>query len=352
MAESAPPAYNKLLAGFYDTKPVETELGLDEPLKRQNAVTPREGFLFSVVIHMLLFIVLLVKPDLFAPRKMVEARKKPEPRERLVMVDLPPRALLPAPKAQAPAPPGKQQQPPLSSGMIIPKAAEPPPPSKRQDFQNDLPFSEGNTDEFYADKESKKPGEKGQGVERMENPDEPVPPEPEERVASLPPGRFSFSTPRPIPPLRPVPRPPAPDPGDNGEGGAFQDLRRFLRDKQFHNPEGGLVTGNRTLYYNDKGANFVPWIMRMLAEVRRNWIVPISASYEMGHVAVGVSVERDGTVSDMKILVPSQTIGFDNAATGALRASQLLPLPSDYPDQQFDFILVFWYNERPYDIFN
>jgi hypothetical protein len=34
-----------------------------------------------------------------------------------------------------------------------------------------------------------------------------------------------------------------------------------------------------------------------------------------------------------------------------VRASQLLPLPADYPDDKFDIILVFWYNERPYDLF-
>jgi len=26
-------------------------------------------------------------------------------------------------------------------------------------------------------------------------------------------------------------------------------------------------------------------------------------------------------------------------------------LPSDYPDDRFEFVLVFWYNERPYDLF-
>ncbi len=60
---------------------------------------------------------------------------------------------------------------------------------------------------------------------------------------------------------------------------------------------------------------------------------------------------RDGTITDMKLLIPSGTSGFDNAAVGALRASQLMPLPADYPDEKFDIILVFWYNERPYDVF-
>jgi TonB family protein len=150
----------------------------------------------------------------------------------------------------------------------------------------------------------------------------------------------------------PEPRPSPRDRGEGGEDGTFTDIRRFLDGARFENPEGGLVsnTGN-TLYYNDKGANFVPWLRRMLAEVRRNWFVPYSAAFEHGHIAVGISVARDGSLIELKVLIPSGTSGFDNAAVGALRASQLLPLPADYPDQTFDIILVFWYNERPYDLF-
>ncbi len=136
--------------------------------------------------------------------------------------------------------------------------------------------------------------------------------------------------------------------GTGGEDGEFSDIRRFLAGSQFHNPEGGLVsnTGN-TLYYNDKGANFVPWLNRMLAEVRRNWFVPNSIMFASGHVAIGVSVARNGTVTELNVLIPSGVSGFDNAAIGALRAAQLLPLPADYPDDHFEIILVFWYNERP-----
>jgi TonB family protein len=140
--------------------------------------------------------------------------------------------------------------------------------------------------------------------------------------------------------------------GEGGEGGTFEDIHRFLLDKRFDNPEGGLVTGlGRTLYYNDKGADFVPWIRRMLAEVRRNFMMPYSAAFMAGHVAVGVVVLRSGDVAELQVLIPSGTAGFDNAAVGALRAADLLPLPADYPDQQFEFILVFWINERPYDLF-
>jgi hypothetical protein len=40
---------------------------------------------------------------------------------------------------------------------------------------------------------------------------------------------------------------------------------------------------------------------------------------------------------------------LDEAAEKALRRAVLPPLPDDYPDEVFEFILVFWYNEKPYD---
>jgi outer membrane biosynthesis protein TonB len=62
-------------------------------------------------------------------------------------------------------------------------------------------------------------------------------------------------------------------------------------------------------------------------------------------------VARDGTVLIIETLIRSGVPGFDNNAEGAIRGARLLPLPSDYPDETFDIVIVFWVNERPYDIF-
>ena len=135
--------------------------------------------------------------------------------------------------------------------------------------------------------------------------------------------------------------------------GAPTDIWRFLEGKRFRNPEGGLVSNrNNTLYYDDRGANLVPWISRLIAEVRRNWYIPYAASYDHGHVAIAISVLRSGDIAWLQVVVPSGVPGFDNAAVGALRGAQLLPLPDDYPGADFEIMLVFWYNEQPYDLFN
>ena len=107
------------------------------------------------------------------------------------------------------------------------------------------------------------------------------------------------------------------------------------------------------MYYNDKGAYFVPWIRRMLSDVGRIWRagMPYAAMIYPGHVAVRFKVARDGTVIAYEAFIPSGVNGFDNIAVGAIQSADLLPLPADYPDETFEMILVFWYNERPYDIF-
>jgi TonB family protein len=352
---------------------------------------PRLGVTVSGALHFLILFFLLVEPSLNLLGKRddtAERAEAEEPDPLVVFVEepkpeLPPVAvvpLVPVPPAQQPPPPAEKPPQVADNRMLIPKAMIPTP--KPQEFMNDLPFSEGKTDEFYTDEEVKDPGKEGE-PEKIEEPKEEVTLAPEsgedaetaeasegedkgnggteepERLTPAEAAELLFGNPtaREASKARIDIRPPEPKPsprerGEGGENGAFTDIRRFLEGTRFHNPEGGLVsnTGN-TLYYNDKGANFVPWIRRMLSEVRRNWYVPYSVAFNHGHVAVGISVGRDGAIRELNVLIPSGVSGFDNAAVGALRAAQFMPLPADYPDDKFDIILVFWYNERPYDLF-
>jgi len=353
---------------------------------------PRTGVTASAALHLLIVLFLLIEPSLglLGPRTETpeekEAREKRDPLVLFVQKPKPPQPVVTAiplvpmvPKQAPPVPPKKPPQV-ADERMVIPKAMIPA-PDEKQKFMNDLPFSRGNTDQFYTEKEVKEPGKKGEVEKPPEDPPLMVPEPGKDNTRaektegsdtgnggtdatkkSLDPrevGELLFGNPRTRAEARPRTdiRPPEPRPapgevGAGGEDGAFTDIRRFLAGSQFHNPEGGLVSNtNNTLYYNDKGANFVPWLNRMLAEVRRNWYVPYSINFDHGHVAIGVSVARNGTITELKLLVPSGVSGFDNAAVGALRAAQLLPLPADFPDDHFDIILVFWYNERPYDLF-
>ncbi len=361
------------------------------------ASDPRSGFGVSAVLHLVLLVFMLLEPnlneffDLPADQNesVAEVDKKPlvlfleEPQPEQ---QAPPVAAVPVPVVPEAQPAPREPPQVADNRLIIPKAMIVP--ETRPEVMNDLPYSSGNTEEFYTKEEVEDPGTEG-------TPEEEAPEDVAELgesgedeldseglveeelgaevadggVDSEALGDFLFHTPDLIEEARKQAeaearrqrqrRPPPPARtrnavGEGGENGKFTDIRRFLAGAQFHNPDGGLVVNsNNTMYYNDKGANFVPWIRRMLSEVGRIWRagMPWAANIYNGHVAVGFKVARDGTVLSYQTLVPSGVVGFDNIAVGAIRAADLLPLPPDYPDETFDIIIVFWYNERPYDIF-
>ena len=364
---------------------------------------PRFGLLVSVLTHLFVLIVLLFDPSLGdllnIPQKadsqtvrVNEEKKDPlvlfmeeEPISSVPVVPAP--AIIPDKTNPETVP---QPLPSIDELMVIPKAMLAP--ERRAEIMNDLPYSAGNTDEFYTDEAVKDPGVKreselplstGAGSERVDASDSEgeLVSDALDEIASteraselIDPSiaggveerRAASREPQPLgSPNRSTMdgeyissetdlKPDTNELGEDGEEGRFTDIRRFLDGAQFHNLEGGLVANSdNTLYYNDKGANFVPWIRRMLAEISRTWRagMPWAANIYAGHVAVGFTVDRSGNVLSFQTLVPSGVSGFDNIAVGAVRAADLLPLPSDYPDDKFDMIIVFWYNERPYDIF-
>jgi protein TonB len=59
------------------------------------------------------------------------------------------------------------------------------------------------------------------------------------------------------------------------------------------------------------------------------------------------TVERDGTLSSVRILKSSGTPSLDRAAQNALLGSRLLPLPSDYGPPRVTMQASFYYNEWP-----
>ena len=360
---------------------------------------PRVGMAVSAFAHVFLLLFFFLDPNLgnffdvnAEPDQEVAEIDKREPLVLFMEEPSPPPVavvpavpVVPVPQAQ-PAPPEPQAN---ENALLIPKAMLEP--ERRAEVMDDLPFSTGNTEEFYTDEEVKDPGEEGDAQEVDEAETEPVVAEESgeddadsDEVEGADDGNdvvevadsmdaqdlgdllFRDSLLDPSEDIRteeaqhrriepPEPRVTRGDVGDGGENGRFTDIRRFLAGAQFDHPEGGLVLAGRdnTLYYNDRGANFVPWIRRMLTEVRRTWIasMPYAANVYAGHTAVGFTVSRDGTVIVLETLVRSGVPGFDNNAEGAIRGARLLPLPSDYPDETFDIVIVFWVNERPYDIF-
>ena len=152
--------------------------------------------------------------------------------------------------------------------------------------------------------------------------------------------------------------PPAPR-GDDGsraqEGtigssvrGAVDDVaRRLERDPTFGTPTGtGQNLGG--LYFDPRGADFSLWVNHFKNEVYRNWIVPQAALLGFrGHVDFEFTVERDGTMSALRMLKSSGTVSLDRAARNALSGSRLMSLPDDYGPPRVTIQVTFYYNEAP-----
>jgi protein TonB len=113
----------------------------------------------------------------------------------------------------------------------------------------------------------------------------------------------------------------------------------------------GNATGQQMgpLFFDPEGADFTAWINHFKNEVYRNWIVPQSAlmGAVRGHVDLEFSVQRDGTLAEIRLVKSSGTPALDRAAANALIGARFLPLPSDYRPDRISMQVSFFYGEEP-----
>ena len=65
-----------------------------------------------------------------------------------------------------------------------------------------------------------------------------------------------------------------------------------------------------------------------------------------GHVVITFNVHKNGALTDLTVVGPSEVEAFNNAAFGALAASNpTTPLPPEYPADRAFFTVTFFYNE-------
>ena len=98
-----------------------------------------------------------------------------------------------------------------------------------------------------------------------------------------------------------------------------------------------------------QGADFKPYLARILAIVRSNWRTVIPESVRMGtrrgRTVVEFAINRDGSIPKLVIADPSGSEPLDRAAVAGLSMSNPLPpLPSDYKGMQVRLAFSFAYN--------
>jgi TonB family protein len=102
------------------------------------------------------------------------------------------------------------------------------------------------------------------------------------------------------------------------------------------------------LLSDPRGVDFRPYLVRILASVKRNWTAVIPESAKMGRrgrVVIQFIISRDGSVPKLVIATPSGADALDRAAVAGISATNPFPpLPSEFRGDSIRLQFVFLYN--------
>ncbi len=325
-----------------------------EPPAFEAAISLREGVLLSVAVHVVAFLLFLFLPKLPYFQRLEQARQ----------LELARQAELAA----------QQEKDQARFVYVVPKmdlqARKPPQRAEMSDKdrvaqqlqqatkpKNPLPFSLGNTTERTEAQKQAKQKPKGQG------------PNPETSTAQLQQqtNNASNGQTQPSPNTAPLPftnqgtvassnKPPTQDPTKGQQasaaggslGQALKNLEKYADSQTFNNPDGQVGQVGPSIQFDTKGVEFGPWLRRFIAQVKRNWFIPMAAMSLRGHVVLQFRIHKSGAITDLAVVQPSNIEAFTNAAVNAIRGSNpTQPLPPEYPDENALFTVTFYYNETP-----
>jgi TonB family protein len=320
-----------------------------EPDHIDRAINLREAVVMSVAVHALLILLILWLPTTPWMQKLlaqppepdptavpVAPQQRPDESERFVMVE--PRIDREALRAL--------ERAPLSDLNREARSRE-----RNPNATNNQPFLRGRSAELVeAQPKAEKPRGQGPSPEpspqQNQTPPDPNPaPQTAANTATAPPLVTSPESARPVS-QQPQPSRPAPPPG-GALGEALRNLSRYAQTDQLNNPNGGNQV-DPAIQFDSKGVEFGPWLRRFVAQVKRNWFVPYAAMSLRGHVVITFNVHKDGRITDLQVLRPSDIAAFNNAALNALAQSNpTMALPPEYPADKAFFTVTFYYNETP-----
>lgn len=299
------------------------------------SVTAREGILISIILHLLFVILLLLAPEM-PWVKAAEERRRAEleelQRERLERPPDSPRFVFMQPRVET-RPPAPPQRAELSDVDRRARSVERPPNPR-----NTMPFSRGNTTERIDSAPEVRatpgpavaPDSAAAETEMAEAP-----------VIDLPDAEHGLTRPRE------ASQPRSPSTGILSD--AIRNVQRYAQQDGFVNLQGGQHQEfGPFINFDSKGVEFGPWIARFVAQVRRNWFIPMAAMTLRGNVVVTFFVHKDGRITEVTVAKPSSVDAFTLSARNAILASNpTVPLPPEYPDDRAFFTVTFFFNESP-----
>jgi len=101
-----------------------------------------------------------------------------------------------------------------------------------------------------------------------------------------------------------------------------------------------------------EGVDFGPYLKSLLSRVRENWYehIPPTAEEGKGKLAIEITIQRDGHISDMKLVATSGTVILDRAAWDGIRSSNPFPkLPEGFHGPELMLRCRFYYNPEKLD---
>ena len=297
---------------FEDYRPDITPVG--------RAISWREGILISIIVHMAMILLVITAPDWLtlppetAPDKLALRQDREDPPIRFTFIQ--PRVDL-----KAPTPPERGEASDQDRRARAPELAPDP--------ADPLPFARGNTSERVDSSDDQAARGKG--------------PAPDPST-----GQQARAEPPPMQSNLRLPSLAERSPSGGSLGKSLRNLGRYLERDQFNNPPGGAGTFGPAIQFDTKGVEFGPWIRRFIAQVKGNWLIPLSAMSMSGHTVLTFNVHKNGVITDLALAQPCPIEAFNHAAYGALAASNpTQPLPPEYPADRAFFTVTFFYNEQP-----
>jgi TonB family protein len=291
-----------------------------------SAINRRDGVALAVILHLLLIIVMLVAPEYverFLPAQLVQQPPPQQQRQE------PPMFVFVEPRTELPP----TRQPEKFEMSDLDRSARSP--DKTPALENPLPTAKGNS----AERTEAAPDERMKGEGPAPQPAPPAPQSPPVEMPSITDQRNADMAMTQKPQIQPPP---------GGQlGDALRNLQKYVQKESFNNQKGQAQEFG-PLQFDTKGVEFGPWIRRFISQVRRNWFVPMAAMSMRGRVVITFNVHRNGALTDVTVVRPSEIDSFNTAAVNALLASNpTTPLPPEYPDDKAFFTVTFYYNDSP-----
>lgn len=287
-----------------------------------SAINRRDGVAMAIVLHAVLIAALWALPQYLPASQQVELMQ-PQPQPR----DEPPMFVFVQPRVELPA----LRESPRPEISDLDRTARSP--LKAPSLESALPMARGNSRE----RTEAAPEEKMRGQGPAPETAPPAPPVVEQ--PSVTDQRNAEMAMMQRPQMQPPP--------GGSLGDALRNLQKYVQNESFSNQKGQTQEFG-PLQFDTKGVEFGPWIRRFISQVRRNWFVPMAAMTMRGRVVITFFVHRNGALTDVTVIRPSEIESFNTAAVNALLASSpTTPLPPEYPDDKAFFTVTFYYNESP-----